>query len=135
MRPGANSVFDIHHPLWIKLLTRLRLGFSHLHKHKFKHCFQDTLNPLCEWVKDIESTMHFFLHCSNILIPKHTLFQKIRHIDDNLSQSQTQLVQTLMYNNQIYHPNITVLIIEVLWYLQSEKIWSLVKVAALQSCS
>ena len=88
-----------------------------------------------ECVKDIESKMHFFLHCTNILIPKQTLFQKIRHIDDNLSQSQTQLVQTLMYNNQIYHPNITVLIIEVLWYLQSEKIWSLVNVAALQSCS
>ena len=31
----------------IKLLTRLRLGLSHLRQHKFNHNFQDTINPLC----------------------------------------------------------------------------------------
>ena len=44
IRPCANSIFDIHNPLGIKLLTRLRLGLSHLHEHKIRHCFQDTLN-------------------------------------------------------------------------------------------
>ena len=45
--------------------------------------------------------MHFFLHCTNFLIPRQTLFQKIRNIDDNiLSQSKTQLTQTLLYGNQ-----------------------------------
>ena len=73
MRPCANSIFDIHNPLGIKLLTRLRLGHSLLHEHKFRHCFQDTLNPLCECAKDIESTMHFFLHCTNFLVPRQTL--------------------------------------------------------------
>ena len=52
----ANSIFDIHNLLGIKLLARLLLGLSHLHEHKFKHYFQDTLNPLCECGKDIEST-------------------------------------------------------------------------------
>ena len=47
IRPSANSIFDIHNPLGIKLLTRLRLGLSHLHEHKFRHCIQDTLNPSC----------------------------------------------------------------------------------------
>ena len=40
MQPCANSIFDIHNPLGIKLLTRLHLGLSALHEHKF------TLNPL-----------------------------------------------------------------------------------------
>ena len=112
IRPCANSIFDIHNPLGIKLLTRLRLGLSHLHEHKFRHCFQDTLNPLCECSKDIESTMHFFLHCTNFLIPRQTLFQKIRNIDDSiLSQSETQLTQTLLYGNQNYHSSINKLII------------------------
>ena len=31
----------------IKYLTRLRLGLSHLNGHKFRHNFQDCLNPLC----------------------------------------------------------------------------------------
>ena len=70
IRPCSSSIFDIHNPIGNKLLTRLRLGFSHLHEHKFRHCFQDTLNPLCEFGKDIESTMHFFLHCTNFLIPR-----------------------------------------------------------------
>ena len=97
-------VFSIHNPLGIKLLTRLRLGLSHLHEHKFRHCFQDTLNPLCECGKDIESTMHFFLHCTNFLIPRQTVFQKIRNIDDNiLSQTKTQLTQILLHDNQNYH--------------------------------
>ena len=46
----ANSIFDIRNPLGIKLLTRLRLGLSHLHEHKFRHCFQDTSSPLCECI-------------------------------------------------------------------------------------
>ena len=60
MQPCANSTFDIHNPLGIKLLARLGLGLSHLHEHKFKHCFQDILNTLCECGNDIGSTMHFF---------------------------------------------------------------------------
>ena len=45
IRTCANSIFDIHNPLGIKLLTRLSLAHSHLHEHNFRHCFQDTLNP------------------------------------------------------------------------------------------
>ena len=112
IRPFANSIFDVNNPLGIKLLTRLCLGLSHLHGHKFRHCFEDTLNPLCKSSKDIESTMYFFLHCTNFLIPRQTLFQKIRNIDDSiLSQSETQLTQTLLYGNQNYHSSINKLII------------------------
>ena len=45
IRSCSNIIFDIHNPLGIKLLTRLRLGLSPLHEHKFRHCFQDTLKP------------------------------------------------------------------------------------------
>ena len=34
----------------LQLLTRLRLGLSHLREHKFKHNFQDTLNPIRNFV-------------------------------------------------------------------------------------
>ena len=43
----ANSLWSIYDPLGIKLLHRLRLGFSHLLENKFKHNFADTVNPLC----------------------------------------------------------------------------------------
>ena len=91
-RSCAISIFDIHNLLGIKLLARLRLGLSHLHEHKFKHCFQDTLNPICGCDKDIGSTMHFFPHCTDLLIPRKILLQKIRNIDDSiLSQRQSKL--------------------------------------------
>ena len=108
--PIVFAIFII--PLESQLLTRLRLGLSQLYENKFRHCFQDTLNPLCECTKDIESTMHFFLHCINFLIPTKTLFQKNRNIDDSiLYQNKTQLPQTLLYGNQNYHSSINRLII------------------------
>ena len=48
-----------------KLLTCLRIDFSHLKEHKFKHNFQDSVDPLCSCGNDIESTVHFFLHSPN----------------------------------------------------------------------
>ena len=54
----SNSIFNIHKPCGIKLLTRLRLGFSHLRDQKFRHCFQDTLNSLCDCGNDTETTTH-----------------------------------------------------------------------------
>ena len=80
IRPCVNSIFDIHNPLGIKLLTRLRVGLSHLHELTFRHCFQDTLNPLWKCGKDIESTLYFFLRCTNFPISRQALFQKITNI-------------------------------------------------------
>ena len=58
-----NSIFDISNPHVIKLLTRLRLGLSHLNDHKFKYGFNDTINPIYICGGDIESINHFFIHC------------------------------------------------------------------------
>ena len=54
----------------LKLLTRLRLGLSHLASVtiRFNHNFQSRINPLCSCSMDcgslaaIESTTHFLLH-------------------------------------------------------------------------
>ena len=47
IQPTANSTFGTNDVSGLKLLTRLRIGFSHLREHKFKPNFQDTLNLLC----------------------------------------------------------------------------------------
>ena len=44
IRPKPEQVFKIHHPKGLKLLTRLRLGLSHLREHKFRHNFNDSYN-------------------------------------------------------------------------------------------
>ena len=56
-----NSVYNCHDLKVMKLMTRLRLGLSHLREHKFKRSFQDFMNPLCNCGYKVESTVHFFL--------------------------------------------------------------------------
>ena len=58
-----NSIYNCHDPKVVKVITRLRLGLSYLREHKFKHNFQDSINPLCNCGHDTESTTHFLLHC------------------------------------------------------------------------
>ena len=53
IRPKPNSVYSCHNPKGIKLLTRLRL--SHFREHKFKHNFQDCLNPFYPCGNEIEN--------------------------------------------------------------------------------
>ena len=38
-RPSPNHIYKIHDPLGLKLLTRLRLGLSHLNEPRFNHNF------------------------------------------------------------------------------------------------
>ena len=43
--PTPNSLINVSDSLGIKLLTKLRLGLSHLRKHEFNHNFQNAINP------------------------------------------------------------------------------------------
>ena len=60
IRPVQSNVYSIFDPEGLKLLTRLRLGFTHLYEHKFR---QDCLNPSCSCSLEIEDTSHYLLHC------------------------------------------------------------------------
>ena len=40
IRPFSNSIFNCHSTKGIKLITRLRLGLSHLREHKFQDNFR-----------------------------------------------------------------------------------------------
>ena len=40
-RPIHKPVYNIHEPNGLRLLTRLRLGLSHLNEHKFNHNFKE----------------------------------------------------------------------------------------------
>ena len=46
IRGSANSIFNCHNRKGIKFITKLRLGLSLLREHKFKHSFQNSLNPI-----------------------------------------------------------------------------------------
>ena len=79
IRSSSNCIFNCHSPKGIKLITRLSLGLSHLGEHKFRHNFQDTLNPICSCGDDIETTTHYLLHFPNYL-DERTLLDNLQSI-------------------------------------------------------
>ena len=98
IRPAPNNIFQCHNPKGIKHLTRLRVNFSHLHDHKFKHSFQGTINPLCTCSLEAEATNHFILHCPYYENERHILLASIRCVKIRiLDQNDNNIVKTLLY--------------------------------------
>ena len=82
----------------IKLVTKFRLGLSHLSDHKFKHNFLDFLNPICCCGNDNETAVHYLLHCSIFLEERSIFLNNIRGIDENiLSGSDSRISETLLF--------------------------------------
>ena len=86
IRPKCCPVYKIFDPIGLKLLTRLRLNLSHLREHKFRHNFQDTLNPLCSCKNlETETTGHYFLRCDFYTNTRTTLLENLVEIVGNMS--------------------------------------------------
>ena len=107
IRPSANSTFNCHNPRGIKLLSRLRLGLSHLREHKFKHSFQDSLNPFCSCGKgEVETSSHYLLHCSNYSEERLALLNTIKNIVMSISQqSDSKFTNVLLFGDTSFDNN------------------------------
>ena len=104
IRPSSNLIFDCHNPIGIKYITRIRLGLSHLREHKFKHSFQDTLNLICNCGNDVESAIHFFLHCPLYSNERRTLLNSLVNIDHTLlDNTDFSLTQILLFDNTTFN--------------------------------
>ena len=100
IRPSPNSVNNCHNPKGLKFITRLGLGLSHLRKRKFKHSFQDTINPLCSCGIDIESTEHLLPHCPQFFNERRILLSTIGNMNYKLLENtDSNLTQTLLFGN------------------------------------
>ena len=103
IRPSPNSFYDCRNIMGTKLVTRLLLDLSHVREHKFKHSFQDTLNPLCNCRTDVESPTHFLLHCRSYTNESHTLMSNLNRINSQISQLFLQLLtNTLLFGNLLF---------------------------------
>ena len=113
VRPLENSVFTCHNPIAIKYFTRLRLGFSHLRHHKFKHDFLDAVDPFCSCSTAIENTVHYFLHCPNFSTARNSFLNEIAIVDRSIiDQDEIEIIQTFLYGNSTYSVNDNKLILD-----------------------
>ena len=77
VRPTKHFVFEFHNIKGVKLLTRLRLDFSHLNEHKFRHNFNYTINPMCSCGKEPETTLHYLLRGNHYSIHRLELLNDV----------------------------------------------------------
>ena len=71
------SLFSIHDPTGVKLLTRLWLKFIHFNEHKFYHNFKNTVVAMCDCGTETETTDHFFLCCPFFVTETQKLFNNV----------------------------------------------------------
>ena len=100
VKPTKKSFFGIHDIEGVRLLTRLRVHFSDLREHKFRHKFHCS-SPMCICQTGSENNEHFFLHC-----PRHSNHRRDLHnrifsaVDIDLrSLSSTVLCNLLLYGD------------------------------------
>ena len=101
-RPSEKSIYNIYDLQRSKLLNRLSLGFSHLHKHKFPHNFADTVNPLCSCALETKSTEHFFLNCQNYVSLRTALMNELSNINcEIVSLRPSPLLEVILYGDKM----------------------------------
>ena len=97
----GNSLFSVYDSLGEKLLTRLRLKFSHLKEHKFRHGFADTINPMCACGADVETTSHFLLSCHFYSTQRLELFDNLERANPGFRNlSDKDQVSFLLYGSK-----------------------------------
>ena len=104
-RPSPNSIFNIYNRYSIKLLTILCLGLSHFRKHKFKHGFNNTINPICICGGDIESINHLFNHCPKNFEARQALFNNVQDFDKTVLNQNESLLTCSMDSSSTWQRN------------------------------
>ena len=100
IRPVENSVFNIFEPNGLKLLTRLRLGLSHLNEHRFRHNFENCVNTLCSCSLETEDTLHYLLHCHHFSQHRLVLMNSVKSVLNNFeSLSDNNKKKILLYGD------------------------------------
>ena len=100
IRPPKRSTFGIHDVEGLKLLTRLRVKFSDLSEHRFRHNFRFN-SPNCLCGKWTENKEHFLLHCHWYGSPRRAFLDRVSSpVDfDIIAFCSSDLCNLLLYGD------------------------------------
>ena len=98
VRPPKRSMFNIRDLDGVKLLTRLRVEFSDLRSHRFRHNFH-CLDPSCLCKTGIEDNEHFLLHCPRFTSQRKGLLDLVSGLTgiEVMHLSSKELCRLLLY--------------------------------------
>ena len=93
----------MHGTKGLKLLTRLRLNFSHLNEHKSRHGFKDTVDTMCKCGLETETTLHFLLRCRLYSTIRTKLLDDICTVAPSLTNyPDEKLLNILLYGSEYF---------------------------------
>ena len=119
--PIQSGVYNIFDTIGLKFLTRLCLDF--INEHRFRHNFQDCLNPLCSCSLHTEDTIHYLLHCNHFSQHCIDLINSVKYIFegfDSLSDIAKKVL--LLYGDPRCDTNKNKFILEAtLFYKSTER--------------
>ena len=107
IRPPGHSLFGLSDKIGIKLLTKIRVGFSDLREHRFNHNFNCVFSA-CRCGLDDETPAHFFLCCPMSHLERESLLSKISdilHTDVSVLPID-HLLHMLLYGSNVFN-NVT----------------------------
>ena len=107
IRTKENSVLGVSDIYGIKLLTCLRLNFSHLNEHKFRNNFNDTINLMYNCGAATETTIHYLLRCRLYSVQSPELLNGVYRLDSTLqNSSEDPLLIVLLYGSEKFTLNV-----------------------------
>ena len=120
---NQRSLFSIHDPVGVRLLTRLRLQFSHLNEHKFRHNFKDCVSSMCDCSAETETTSHFFLRCQFFANERQMLLDDVYRIDTSIQNlNEESLIDVLLYGSDRFNDSKNKqILLHTTWYIQATK--------------
>ena len=102
-RPQKKSSYKICDIDGVGYLTKLRLKFSMLNEHKFRHNF-DSLKPFCACGNEKEDIEHFFLHYPRFYLVRQNLFGQLSDIPGlTLNLGDKSLCELLFFGDPKYN--------------------------------
>ena len=119
IRPPGHSMYRIHDIKGTKPLTKLRVEFSDLRSHRFKHNFNCS-SPLCSCRLEEEVNSHCFIRCTRYQHIRIILLSNIlRIIGSDISiLPREYLSNIILYGSNVYNKITNKLIpIETLEYI------------------
>ena len=100
IRPNQSNKCNIFDPIGLQLLTRLRLDLTHLNVRKFRHNFQDCLNPLCFCSLEIKDTTHYLLQSQHFSNHRYDLRNSVKsNIPNFESLTGNNRIDILLYGD------------------------------------
>ena len=120
---NQRSLFSIHDPVGVKLLTKLRLQLSHLNEHKFRHNFKDFVSSLCDCGAEIETTSHFFLRCQFFANKRQKLRDDVYRTDPSIKKLNEEfLTDVLLYGSDRFNDSRNKqILLHTICYIQATK--------------